>query len=249
MLHVAWLRAINMCGKNSIKMDRLRELFGEMGATRVSTFIASGNVVFDLPVGMDSSEFCTRVEACLGLEFGRPACAMIRSYAELLSARAARPAEWHRGYIGFLSESPDTSAVAAMDVSGFPKGDELHVVPELRCLFLRFAQQGSKLTPAFVERRLGPLTTRNLRTLDGVISLCETVGLREDRVPTSFPATALVTHGRERKREREHVRGNERESELAKERERSRSRERNRAETVNTSKNAARLRSRRARAS
>jgi hypothetical protein len=44
--YVAFLRAINV-GGHVVKMDRLRTLFEGLGFANVSTFIASGNVVFD----------------------------------------------------------------------------------------------------------------------------------------------------------------------------------------------------------
>lgn len=43
--YIAFLRGINV-GGHRVKMDRLRALFGEMGMSDVSTFIASGNVIF-----------------------------------------------------------------------------------------------------------------------------------------------------------------------------------------------------------
>ena len=48
--YVAFLRAINV-GGHTVKMERLRELFAELGLANVETFIASGNVIFDAPSG------------------------------------------------------------------------------------------------------------------------------------------------------------------------------------------------------
>ena len=46
--YIAFLRAINV-GGHTVTMDRLRALFTSLGFTRVETFIASGNVIFDTP--------------------------------------------------------------------------------------------------------------------------------------------------------------------------------------------------------
>jgi uncharacterized protein (DUF1697 family) len=43
--HVALLRGINVGGKNKLPMAALRELLESHGHTRVSTYIASGNVI------------------------------------------------------------------------------------------------------------------------------------------------------------------------------------------------------------
>src|SRR5262245_28636766 len=44
--YIAFLRAINV-GGHTVKMDHLRSLFEAMGFRNVSTFIASGNVIFE----------------------------------------------------------------------------------------------------------------------------------------------------------------------------------------------------------
>ena len=44
-LYIALLRAINVGGR-TVKMDRLRDLFEQVGFSAVETFIASGNVIF-----------------------------------------------------------------------------------------------------------------------------------------------------------------------------------------------------------
>ncbi len=45
--YVALLRGINVGGKNKVSMASLRSCLEELGAERVQTYIASGNVMFD----------------------------------------------------------------------------------------------------------------------------------------------------------------------------------------------------------
>jgi uncharacterized protein (DUF1697 family) len=44
--YIAFLRAINV-GGHTLKMDDLKALFAELGFSKVETFIASGNVIFE----------------------------------------------------------------------------------------------------------------------------------------------------------------------------------------------------------
>jgi uncharacterized protein (DUF1697 family) len=44
--YISILRAINITGHNIIKMDTLRDLYKKLGCKNVSTYIQSGNVVF-----------------------------------------------------------------------------------------------------------------------------------------------------------------------------------------------------------
>ncbi len=44
--YIALLRGVNL-GGHTVKMDRLKKLFEELGFKKVETFIASGNVIFE----------------------------------------------------------------------------------------------------------------------------------------------------------------------------------------------------------
>jgi len=63
-------------------MDRLRELFEEMGFSNVSTFIASGNVIFSASSD-DVGSLTARIEKCLTERLGYDVTTFIRSPAEL----------------------------------------------------------------------------------------------------------------------------------------------------------------------
>ncbi|WP_313579010.1 DUF1697 domain-containing protein [Chishuiella sp.] len=45
--YISLLRGINVSGKNSIKMDALRKLFEESSFYNVTTYIQSGNIIFN----------------------------------------------------------------------------------------------------------------------------------------------------------------------------------------------------------
>ena len=80
--HVALLRAVNVGGKGLVKKDALRAAFARAGGANVSTFIASGNVLFD--AAPDRVEAIVagarrRLRAVLGAE----PVIMVRSAAEI----------------------------------------------------------------------------------------------------------------------------------------------------------------------
>jgi len=45
--YFAFLRAINVGGKNLIKMEDLKKIFESLGFKNVRTYIQSGNVIFE----------------------------------------------------------------------------------------------------------------------------------------------------------------------------------------------------------
>jgi uncharacterized protein (DUF1697 family) len=53
--YVAFLRAINVGGKNLIKMDELKKIFKSVGCEDVRTYIQSGNVTFNSKISDENS--------------------------------------------------------------------------------------------------------------------------------------------------------------------------------------------------
>ena len=79
--YVAFLRGINL-GNRRVTMDRLREEFEAFGLRGVTTFIASGNVIFDAG-GRDAAELEAALENHLAGALGFPVDTFIRTVDEL----------------------------------------------------------------------------------------------------------------------------------------------------------------------
>ena len=93
--YIAFLRGINV-GGHRVKMDRLRSLFEEMGFADVSTFIASGNVIFSAKSN-DVASLSARIEGCLAERLGYDVATFIRTPAELETIAGFEPADSGRG--------------------------------------------------------------------------------------------------------------------------------------------------------
>ena len=106
--YMAFLRAINVGGR-TVKMDRLRELFEAMKFTDVSTFIASGNVVFDAPEQGSGRAWRGGSRSTSLQSLGYEVATFLRTPAELAAIAAFQPfpaegpeAERHRLYVMLL---------------------------------------------------------------------------------------------------------------------------------------------------
>lgn len=104
--YVALLRAINV-GGHTVKMDHLRDLFAAMGLTRVETFIASGNVIFDSR-SKDTAALERKIEKHLEQSLGYEVKTFIRTIPELTAVAGFKPfsdAELnaHTLYVGFVA--------------------------------------------------------------------------------------------------------------------------------------------------
>ncbi len=167
--YIAFLRAINV-GGHTVKMDRLRALFVEMGYEQVETFIASGNVIFDSPT-KDTAALERKIEAALQEGLSYRVDTFIRTPSELAAiadqwpfAKAEREAP-HTLYVAFLGAPPDEAARGKV-LALANAVDALHV--DGRELFwLRHDGMGeSALSGAVIEKALGgPATMRNARTV------------------------------------------------------------------------------------
>lgn len=87
--YIAFLRGINV-GGHRVKMDELRDHFAALKFANVSTFIASGNVIFDA-TSPDPAELERRIEAHLERALGYEAATFVRTPADLATILETRP--------------------------------------------------------------------------------------------------------------------------------------------------------------
>ncbi len=175
MRHVALLRGINVGGKNKLPMATLVEMFRVEGAAGVTTFIQSGNVVFDAPVklaGAIGAGVERRIEQQLSLRVP----VVLRSAAELAAAVERNPfvaarVDEDELHVMFLAARPTPAQARALDPARSP-GDQFALVG--RDLYLRLPNgvARSKLTNAYFDKALATVSTaRNWRTVLKLLEL------------------------------------------------------------------------------
>ncbi|MDO9378283.1 MAG: DUF1697 domain-containing protein [Nocardioidaceae bacterium] len=170
---VVLLRAVNLGARNKVPMARLRELVESAGATEVSTFIASGNLLC-VPPG-DAADFDRTVERLVLDDLGVTTDAISRSASELLAAREAHrlPVDDPKlSAVWFLRDDPDPAGVAALRERETPGAEWEHVGRELHLRYTGNGVHDSKLTAPLMNRLLGtPGTGRNLTTVEKLHAL------------------------------------------------------------------------------
>lgn len=82
MKYVAFLRGINVAGKNIIKMEALREMFGELGFQNVKSYINSGNVVFET-AKTDDLKLVSKIEKAIEKKFMLKIGVMVRQMSQI----------------------------------------------------------------------------------------------------------------------------------------------------------------------
>ena len=156
--YVAFLRAVNVGGHNTVRMDFLRRLFVSLGFSNVETFIASGNVVFETP--SKSAKALERViEDRLREALGYEVATFIRTGAELAAIANYKP----------FSQS-DLDGAVALNIAFIADGlddetsqklmalrtdiDDFHIHGREVYWLCRKKQSGSKISNAVLEKAL-----------------------------------------------------------------------------------------------
>lgn len=166
--YVAFLRAINV-GKRTVKMDRLRNVFQEMGFGDVATFIASGNVIFTAEA-QDGRALEQRIEAGLREALGYEVETFIRTPAELRAVAEHRPfgaeGDEHTVYVNFLYEPLPADAAERL-LALQTEVDEFHVHGREFYWLARKKISESLVTGPMMSRAIGkvPSTNRNVTTV------------------------------------------------------------------------------------
>ena len=173
--YAAFLRAVNVGGRNRCSMKDLSALVVELGHADVATYVQSGNVVFT--ASAPAADVAGGLERGFQQAFGFKAGVVLRSRKDLegvVRRNPFPPDDPTKVHVLFLAAKPDRKAVGTLDPEASP-GDGF--VVDGREVFLSYPNGSgrSKLNAAYFERKLGVQgTARNWRTVTKVLDLMET---------------------------------------------------------------------------
>jgi uncharacterized protein (DUF1697 family) len=165
MKYVALLRGINVGGNNLVPMKELCALFAASGCTNVSSYIQSGNVLFDAQAKA-SAGLAPRIEAAIAKRFAVATPVQLRTAAELAAVIDNLPFDdAARVYVGFLAAAPSKAQVTALDKLAIGAPDRYVVRGREVYLDLGNAAR-TKLTVGLFDKHLTTVTTmRNWNTV------------------------------------------------------------------------------------
>lgn len=169
MKYVALLRGVNVGGHAKLPMADLRKVLEDLGYTDVTTYLQSGNAVFTSPQG-NPEVLEHEIEEALTRDLGLSTRVMLRTGSELealiennpFPAAAVKPTTL---FAAFLSAPMDLERLDAVNLDQF-EPDQFR--PADRAIYLWYPNGAgrSKLSSAFLERRLGvAATARNWNTV------------------------------------------------------------------------------------
>nr|MCW2728253.1 hypothetical protein [Aeromicrobium sp.] len=170
---IVLLRAVNVGGAQ-LPMAQLRAIATELGASDVSTYIASGNLIADVPG--DPATFDRALERAVEQQLGFFRDVISRSPEQVRAALEAHPFEVTEpkfSYVSFLSAEPTPAAIAKAET--FETGDDQWRVIGTE-MHIRYANGAGR--PDMKSDSIGRAlkvsgTARNLNTVRKLLALTE----------------------------------------------------------------------------
>jgi uncharacterized protein (DUF1697 family) len=177
MVYIAFLRGINVGGNNKVAMAELKAVFEQAGMTDVSTYINSGNVIFQSSE-VSKTKLARLLEKAIEAKFGFFVKVLVWDRPSLLALAKELPAEWVNDTsmkcdAMFLWEDVDSPDIMDQLVIK-PAIDDVKYFPGA----LLWRVDRDKVTRSGLLRIVGTdlyrhLTIRNCNTLRKLVSLLE----------------------------------------------------------------------------
>jgi uncharacterized protein (DUF1697 family) len=183
--YIALLRGVNV-GGNTLKMERLRKLCGDLGYQNIRTYVQSGNVLFETDCA--GSACVSALENKLIGETRLPVTVIIRTPAELKKVlrnnpfpeavsksadnqEPRKPSAPFKLYVAFLAAAPTKDSLRKLDGLNIAE-DRFHVAGKEIYLCYANGYGNSKMTNNLFEKLLATrATTRNWNTVTKLYEL------------------------------------------------------------------------------
>jgi len=174
---ISLLRGINVSGHNMIKMAELKALYESLGFKNVTTYIQSGNVVFetdqDRPDKLEAS-----IERAIEKKYGFPVTVIVREPAELRRIISGNPflasknVDEIRLYVTFLRSKPPAALLKSIQTVAAKSPDEYAINGREIYLHCPNGYGKTMLSNTFFEKQLKIVaTTRNWKTVNTLYAI------------------------------------------------------------------------------
>jgi uncharacterized protein (DUF1697 family) len=176
MIYIALLRGINVSGQKSIKMADLTKLCDTLGFKNISTYLQSGNIIFEYET-TDTLIIADTIKKAIRKKYGFEVDTIVRSAHELEKIISGNPLiqklniDTDKLHITFLLNHPQEQNVSAIEMA---KEDNEIFIIKGREIYL-YCPNGygrTKLNNQAFEKKLKtPATTRNWKTASALLEI------------------------------------------------------------------------------
>jgi uncharacterized protein (DUF1697 family) len=162
-----------------IKMEKLRVVLEELEFEHISTYIQSGNILFQSEIS-DQKKLEKMISDLIYKHFGFDVSVIVVTPEDLKTVVKQNPfadekIEEPQPYVAFLSKPPALPDVAVLKATDFQK-DRFVIVD--KSMYLHYANGAgtTKLSNAIIEKKLKlTATSRNWKTIKKLIELAQDI--------------------------------------------------------------------------
>ncbi len=177
-IYVAFLRAINVGGRNIIKMSALKECLETIHLKHIQTFLQSGNVVFETELE-DTEKLQILIQHAIEFVFSINIPVIVRTMEEMEIILASNPFDGFSAlpkekiFINYLQNTPTETTLASLKPID-AKGDIFKIEDKNIFIFCENPYNETKLQNNFFEKKLLTFsTTRNFNTSNEILNIME----------------------------------------------------------------------------
>lgn len=173
--YVALLRGINAGAQRRVPMAELRQVVESLGGRQVSTYINSGNVIYEHEAGIAQAEFAAALEK----RFGFAVDVLILTAQQIIATANAIPPEWQNDYSQHKSDVcylfPEIDSPEIITKVGYRPDVEtlLYTKGALLSNLPRKNQPRSSLARLIGTPLYQQMTVRNITTARKLAELCK----------------------------------------------------------------------------
>lgn len=169
MKYAAFLRGINVGGHRKIKMEELRQLLTDAGLENVSSYIQSGNLVFDSNKGKLQLSSLIQSEIKKSKDFDVPVIVKTKKEMDWILSNCPfdtqNPDVLNCVYVTMLDSAQYEGALNEADLALFPN-DKIEIIKDIAYIQYATKASQSKLTNNLLEKKLKTTcTSRNWKTM------------------------------------------------------------------------------------
>lgn len=170
------LRGINVGGRRKILMADLKDLYEALNFTEVTTYIQSGNVVFQTEEKGSNTAIANKINTAIANKYDFDVPILVRTKAEIENTIATNPfvkndeVDSKTLHVTFLAEMPEQDKIDAIKSLDFSP-DAFEIIGT--DVFIQCEKYGrTKLNNNFFEKKLKvSATTRNWKTVNKLLEM------------------------------------------------------------------------------
>lgn len=174
--YICLLRSVNVSGVNLIKMKELKAFFEAIGFQNVTTYIQSGNIIFDAEEMPRNAVLEEQIQEQFHT---KNVAVLLKTPDKLAEVIAHNPFKGEpdfntkKLYVYYMDRIPEKEQAAALSEVAF-EGESFRIFGDIIYVYYQDSRGNAKLSNAFFEKKLGVrATARNWNTTNKLLSLAQ----------------------------------------------------------------------------